>query len=221
MSGSVRDVAWARRMVKEAGGRPHRMMVVCLLAGREADAWRRMSRAQQEVALKPFVLEGERLHWSREGEGFIVSEEKGGMGQSEFSSFSLDELKAMAAAKAHWSKVKQGLSRQAYQEAYAQATLDMAPRYVELERKVLDRGLAPDASAQERRLAMAAWKDWKDRHMGRPVAPVEDVTTKGSEVADWIAAEAPSVLPLSAGWTVESVAEEQQALLEAGELGAG
>ena len=181
-----------------------------------------MSREQQEVALRPFVLEGESVRFSsRTGEGFIVPDATGGMGRSEASEFSLGELRAAAAARAHWANVKARMTREAFQEAYAQATLDMAPRYVELEHQVLDRALAPDSTAAERRMAMAAFRDWKDRHMGKPVAPVEDVTAKASEVAEWIALEAPEVLPLSAGWTVEGVAEEQRRELEAGTLEGG
>jgi hypothetical protein len=178
-----------------------------------------MSREQQSQRLKPFVVEGESIRFATStGEAFIVPVATGGMGQTDASGMSLDELQAAAAARAHWSEVRSKLTRVAYQEAYAQATMDLAPRYVELETKVLDRALAVDSTAQERRLAMAAFKDWKDRHMGKPVAPTEDVTTKPSEIADWIASEAPSVLPLSASWTVEGVAEEQRLELEAGTL---
>lgn len=206
-------------MVREQGGRPHRMTVWCLLLDQPEDAWRGMSREKQRVALQPYVLEGESIRFSTNtGEAFIVPDGVGGMGRSEFAEFTLDELKAAQLAKSHWANAQQKMERTAYQRGYAEATIDMAPRYVELERLVLDRALAPDASAQERRMAMAAWKDWKDRHMGKPVAPTEDVTAKPSEIADWIASERPSTLPLSASWTIESVAEEQRLLLEAGEL---
>lgn len=222
VTGQPRDRAWAERQRERQGGRPHRMTVMCLLAGREAEAWREMSREQQVVALRPFVLEGESIRFSSQtGEGFIVPDATGGMGQGDASSFSLDELKAAAAARAHWVDVSKKLERSAYQRAYAQASLDMAPRYVELENQVLDRALAADSTPAERRMAMAAWKDWKDRHMGKPVAPTEDVTAKPSEIGEWIALEAPEVLPLSAGWTVESVAEEQRKQLEAGTLDGG
>lgn len=206
-------------MVREQGGRPHRMTVWCLLLGQDGEAWRGMSREKQRAALQPYVLEGESIRFSTNtGEAFIVPDGVGGMGRSDVAEFSLDELKAAQVARSHWANAQQKMERSAYQRGYAEASIDMAPRYVELERLVLDRALAPDASAQERRLAMAAWKDWKDRHMGKPVAPTEDVTARASEVSEWIAAEAPSVLPLSASWTVEGVAEEQRRLLEAGEL---
>lgn len=193
---------------------------MCLLAGREEEAWRSMSRDQQRKALEPFVVEGESIRFSTtSGEAFIIPDATGGMGRSDVAEFSLDELKAQAAAAAHWANAKQKLTRQAYQEAYAQASIDFGARYVELEHQVLDRALAPNASVQEVKLAMAAFKDWKDRHMGKPVAPTEDVTAKPSEIGEWIASEAPSVLPLSAEWTVETVAEEQRRELEAGTLG--
>lgn len=216
--GQPRDKAWAQRQVQEQGGRPHRMTVWCLLVGLEADAWRHMSREQQVQRLERFVEEGERIHWSNDGEASIVPIALGGMGQGDSHDLTLDELQAARVLAAHWSQVKQKLTAAAFQEAYTMATLDMAPRYVELENLVIDRALAEDATVAERRMAMSAWKDFKDRHMGKAVARVEDVTTKGSDVSDWIASEAPSVLPLSASWTPESVAEEQRLLLEAGEL---
>lgn len=217
--GQPRDKAWAQRQVQEQGGRPHRMTVFCLLLDMEAEAWRGMSRQVQEQRLLPFVLEGESIRFAPStGEAFIVPDATGGMGQGDSHDMTLDELQAARVAQAHWSQVKQKLTAAAFQEAYTMATLDMAPRYVELENLVIDKALAPDATVAERRMAMSAWKDFKDRHMGKAVARVEDVTTKGSDVADWIASEPPSTLPLSASWTVESVAMEQQKLLEAGEL---
>ncbi len=220
MTGFPWDKAWAKRMFEEQGGRPHRTMVLCLLAGEGEDAWRGRGRAWQEKAMSPFLLEGEYLRFSRDGEAFIVVGD-GLKVSSGAAGASLDELKAARAARAHWADVRGKLTREAYAQAYAQASLDFGQRYVELEHLVLERALKPGASAQEVRLAMNAFKDWKDRHMGKPVAPTEDVTARPSEISDFVAVEAPSVLPLSASWTVESVAEEQRLLLEAGGLDGG
>lgn len=221
--GQPQDKAWAQRQVQEQGGRPHRMTVYCLLLGQDGDAWKAMTREQQERALTPFLADGEYVRiMPSNGEAFIVSgDPKPNNGRTAASDFTLDELKAAAQARAHWAGVSAKMRREAYAEAYAQATLDMAPKYVELERKVLDRGLADDATPAERRMAMAAWKEWKHQHMGKPVAPTEDVTTRPSEIAEWMSSEAPKHLPLSADWTVESVAKEQLLELEAGTLEGG
>lgn len=219
MTGSpVRNKAWAQKQVAEQGGRPHRMTVWCLLVGLEERAWARMSREVQMERLGKFMVEGERFHWSNDGEAFLVPEATGGMGQGDSHDMTLDELQAARMAAAHWSTVKNKLTAAAFQEAYVMATLDMAPKYVQLENVVLDRAMAEDASPAERRMGMSAWKDFKDRHMGKAVARVEDVTSKGSDVSDWIASEPPSTLPLSASWTVESVGEDQRLALEAGEI---
>ena len=211
-----RDKAWAKRQVEEQGGRPHRMTVMCLLVDKPGDAWRGMSHDQQRAALQPFVLEDECVRFSNEGEAYI---QPLGRGQGEGSALTVDEARAAARAAAHWAGVAGKLKRSAYQEAYAAATAHLAGKYVMLEEAVLEKALASDASPAERRMALAMAKDWKDRHMGKPVAPTEDVSAGGgSEVSEWIAAEAPAVLPLSAGWTVESVAEEQRRMLEAGEI---
>lgn len=217
MTGQPRDKAWAQRQVRDQGGRPHRMTVFCLLLDMPGDAWRGMSREEQEAKLRPFMLEDERIHWSNDDEAFIVPV-SAVREPNPNSSMSLSELQAAQLARSHWANAAQKLERSAYQRGYAEATIDMAPRYVELERLVLDRALDPKATTAERKMAMAAFKDWKDRHMGKPVAPTEDVTAKPSEISDWIASEPPSVLPLSASWTVESVAEDQRRELEAGTL---
>lgn len=216
--GAPRNKAWAQRQVAEQGGRPHRMTVWCLLVGLDERAWSTMTRERQEERLRPFMVEGERIHWSGDGEAFIVPIASGGMGQGEDHDLSLDELKSARLARAHWSQVAQKLTAAAFQEAYTMATLDMAPKYVALENLVLDRAMADDATPAERRMGMSAWKDFKDRHMGKAVARIEDVSTKGSDIADWIAQEPPSTLPLSASWTVESVGEDQRLALEAGEI---
>lgn len=216
MPGTPRDKAWAQRMVVKQGGRPHRMMVWCLLLGLSPDAWRGMSREEQREKLLPFVMEGEVIRFTQQsGEGFIVPETTGGMGRSDVSDRSLDSLQMEAATRRSFERALGTMQRSAYQQAYAEATSDLAIMYVELERKVLMTALAEDASPAERKMAMAAWKDWKDRHMGKPVAPVEDVTTSATDIRTLMASAAPA-LPASSSWTVEQVAEEARRELEAG-----
>lgn len=213
------DKAWAQQQVQRFGGRPHRASILALILGLDEDAWREWGREGQEQRLARFVLEGEHIRFAKQtGEAFIVSDAMGGMGRSESADRSIDELKAEKAALAVWTEAENKIRRDATQKAYAQATIAMAPEYVKLEQLVLEKALDPKATPADRRMAMAAWKDWKDRHMGKAVAPTEDVTQNQSNIREWMSREQPSVLPLSAGWTMESVAEDQLRELEAGTL---
>ncbi len=221
MSGQPRDKAWAQRMVREHGGRPHRMLVWCLLLDLGEGDVRGFSHDEQREKLAPFVLEGEDIRFSSSlGEAFIVPRVTGGMGPGGVaSSRSLESLQAEQSVKRSFSKALDRMQRSAFQEAYTHATADMVGKYVELEHLVLEKALDPDASPADRKMAMKAWESWKDRHMGKAVTPTEDVTVKSSDIRELMASAAPPALPASAEWTVESVAEEERRALEAGVLG--
>lgn len=206
------------RQIEREGGRPLRMSVWCLSLERPERDWEGMSREEQERHLEPFVMEGERFHYSNEGELFIVPEATGGRERSLVAGQPLEELKLEKAQRGMFADAVSKMERKAFQDGFVTAMQEQLPLYVELETKVLSRALKPNATVQEQRLAMQAWKDMKDRLMGKPVAPVEDVTQRPSDISAFLASAPPAVLPLSASWTPESVAEEQRQALEAGTL---
>lgn len=218
MGAERRDRAWAERMVVRAGGRPDRMLVWCLVQGVESPgSWGEFPRVEQERALLPFVRDGERMVAANDGEVFIVPEATGGRGQSEASGKALVVLQEEAAARRAFARAEGSLLREEFQKGYAAATVHMAGEYVRLEQDILAKALAEDASDAERRLAFAAYRDWKDRNMGKPVAAVEDVTAKQTDVRLLMASSRP-VLPASSTWSVESVAEDARRELEAGSI---
>lgn len=212
-------------MVRENGGRPHRSSVLALLLDLPVDGWKVWDRQTQTDRLMPFVLEGESIRFAtQDDEAFIVPDAVGrvdSIEQSASADLSLDEVKAQAAARAHWEEMWAKHDRQSAARGYVQATAHMAPMFVELEEKILSSALGEDASEQQMRLALQLTKDWKDRVMGKAVAPTEDVTQRPSDVKAWMSTQAPKQLPVSSLWTEESIAQDQLRELEAGTLAEG
>ena len=135
-------------------------------------------------------------------------------------------------AKAMERMVKEA-TREAMARGYAEATARFAREVVELEEQLIAAGLEqvvkgadgeelvvrPDVA--DRRLAFQVVKDWKDRTMGKAVAQLEITggggAGEGSVVQRLAAKGALPVAPLSAEWTIEGVAADERAAIEAAE----
>lgn len=223
--GQPRTAAWAGRQIAKSAtpafpdGRPTRLAHITLVHGFEEDAWKAWSQEDREAALLPFVGEGERIHWSNDGEGFIVDERLGGQGAgTAASSKSLEQLQEQARVNRLFAQARQSGMREGYQQGYAAATVDFASLYVQLEERVIEKALAPDATEADRRLGLKAMTNWQDRMMGKPVAAVEDVTQRVTPARQLMRSGKARVLPASAGWKVEDVAEQSRRELEAGSI---
>lgn len=216
--GAPRDPAWAARKIAKHG-RPMRHAHVTLAQGLEERDWERWTQAQREEVLLPFVKDGERIHWSNDGEGFIVDEALGGQGPGAVTSAkSLEMLQDDAAVARLFAQARQSGMREGYQDGYAKATIDLAPDYVKLEGEILRAALAEGASTGDRRLALKAMTNWQDRMMGKPVAAVEDVTNKVTPARQLMRSGKSRVLPASSTWTPEGVAEQERLALASGDV---
>lgn len=220
--GQPRDTAWAVRRIAR-NGRPLRLAHVTLAQGLDERAWEGWSREERAEVLEPFMREGERIHWSNDGEAFIVDEAIGGMAQGAASGTDLETLQEhRRIAQMFDTRVRNEVAsarREAMSQAWAEATAEFAPHYVELFRKLLDSGLDENATTADRKLAYQMVSKELDRAMGKPVAAVEDVgassAARGS-ARDLMRTAAMKSLPASSQWTPESIAEDERKALEAG-----
>lgn len=216
------DVSRARADARIArDGRPLRMRTLLAAMGAPVEAWREMSKAQQEEALAPFIDETcERWHYSNAGELFIVDQSLGGSGSSPVTAGkSLEELAERRQTERKFERFVSKLTRESFNQAFAVATMHLAPLLVELDERVIVEGLSKEATDAEKDRALKAAKDLKDRLGGRAVQATEDVGGSGAEdIRSFVASRRPSVLPASAHVSVEQVGELARAELEAGVL---
>lgn len=201
-----------------------RLAHMTLAQGLEERAWTAWSKEAREDALAPFMREGERIQWSNDGEAFIVDDAIGGLIAGDAAGKDLDTLQEEQRIRRMFdSRLRNEVAaarREAFSQAWGEASADFAPRYVELFTKLLDTGLKEDATVAERKLAYAMVSKELDRAMGKPVAAVEDVGAASSaargSARDLMRRGAMKALPASSGWTPETVAEQERAALEAG-----
>lgn len=217
-----RDVSRARANARiERDGRPMRMSVLLKALGASGDDWKQLTREQQMEALEPFIDHAvERWHWSAAGELFIVDQALGGSGVSPVTAGkSLEELQERRLTERKFERFVSKLTRESFNQAFAAATMHLAPLLVELDERVIVEGLTPEATDAEKDRALKAAKDIKDRLGGRAVQATEDVGGSGAEdIRSFVASRRPSVLPASAHVSVEQVGEIARAELEAGVL---
>lgn len=217
-----RDVSGVRALARiERDGRPMRMSTLCAALGLAKDSWREMSREAQVEAMEPFIDHAvERWHWSNAGELFIVDQALGGAGVSPITAGkSLEQLQERRLTERKFDRFVSKLTRESFNQAFATATMHLAPLLVELDERVIVEGLAADASDAEKDRAMKAAKDLKDRLGGKSVQATEDVGGSGAEdIRRFVASRRPDVLPASAHVSVQQVGEVSRREIEAGGL---
>lgn len=194
------------------------MRTLCVLAGHERDAWRGVSRADQEEALAPWFDETKhRWLWSNAGELFIVDRELGGMPDGEGTGVELERLQAARAAERQLERLMGSVERAAVARTVAAMSLHLAPQVVALQEAMIGEGLDPAASDAAKDRAVRVGKDVLDRLGGRAVQGTEDVgQADGDTVRAYVASRQPSVLPVSATVTVEQAGDIAMRELEAG-----
>ena len=212
----LKNRAWALRQV-ERDGRPVRLMTICLLQDEKADAWTAWSQEQKAEKLAPHMVDGEYIKWDQWGEGHIVPLATGGRPRSDVAHRELAVLQKEAKDRKVFEKAVEKRSREVAAMAYAQAVAPLLPVVVQLEEMVVRLGLDGEASEGDRRLAIAAAKDIKDRIMGKATQAIEVTRDEGLSPARR-ALEGVVVRPASADVLVEQVADEHAGLLEAGDV---
>lgn len=208
------------RLVRD--GRPLRMRTLCVMLGQDAEVWRQLSKDEQQQALAPFMdEEREAFRFSNAGELFIIDAALGHapVEQSEVSGVSLERIQSTRATERAMEKFHSKLSREAFAQGFAAATRHLVPMLVELDERMISEALDEDATDAAKDRGVRVAKELKDRLGGRAVQGVEDVGTDGErDIRKFVASRRPSVMPASAGISIEDVGRETQRQLEAGEL---